>query len=184
MQRNYDNSLDSGTLLLGQVYDTGLAQIDGYFAEDDIPFGSFVQYGSASTSGNAFLVKKLASGGKFIGVAVRDQGQPVGATLATANTANAMTTIATGFEVFPKGSALSVMKFGRVAVMIPPVGTESNQTTIANMAIGATMVVDPATGKISFTATPAAESATAINIGTILTNPVAGQLVAVQINEL
>lgn len=178
MQKNYNNSLDSGTLLLGQVYDTGLAQIDGFFAEEDIPFGGFVQYGSSSTSGNAFLVKRLAAGGRFIGVAVRDQKQPVGATLATVNTADAMTTITEASESFPKGSAVSVMKFGRVAVTIP------TGTTMTHAVIGATMVVNPNDGAITFTSVPGAESATAVNIGTLLTTPTAGQLVAVQINEL
>jgi hypothetical protein len=180
MQRNYDNSLDSGALLLGQVYDTGLAQIDGYFAEEDIPFGGFVQYSAtASTSGNAFLVKKLTTTGRFIGVAVRDQVQPTGVTLATAPSANAMTTITAGFEVFPKGSAVSVMKFGRVAIMIPA------GTVMTGAAIGATMVWDSlASGTMTFADKPVSETTTISNIGTILTNPVAGQLVAVQINEL
>lgn len=179
MQKNYDTALDSAAFLLGQVYDTGLAQIDGYFAEEDIPFGSFVQTGTTSTGGNAFFVKKLAPKGRFMGVAIRDQAQPVGATLATASTTDSMSTIVNSFESFPKGSAVSVMKLGRVAVMIP------GGTIMTNAAAGATMVWDPAdAGTMTFTVAPVAESETAYNIGTLLTAPVAGQLVVVQINKL
>lgn len=187
MQIDYSNSLDSGALVLGQVYDVSLAQVDGYMAEEAIPFGAFVQNGTpvvVSQSTSAPLIKKLTTTGRFIGIAVRDMNQPVGATLATAaqvtaGTADSMTTITTALGSYPIGAGVSVMRLGRVSIMIP------TGTVMTNAAIGATVVWNPtSTGTMTFTASPGAESSTAVNIGTLVTFPVAGQLAVVQINEL
>lgn len=187
MQINYDNSLDSGALVLGQVYDVSLAQVDGFMAEESIPFGAFVQYGTPVVAGNgtsAPLVKKLAAGGKYIGIAIRDMNQPVGGVLATtaqvtAGTADRMTTITTALESYPIGAGVSVMRLGRVSIMIPTAGI-----TITDAAIGATLQVAKDTGAITITNTPAAESVVIATIGVMVTMPVAGQLAVVQINKL
>ena len=188
MQIDYTNSLDSGPLVLGQVYDTSLAQVDGFMAEESIAFGAFVQYGSTvavSQSTSAPLIKKLTTTGKFIGIAVRDMNQPVGATLATATqvaagTVDAMTTITTALESYPIGAGVSVMRLGRVSIMIP------TATVMTNAAIGATLVWNATTSVMTFSALPISPEvlATAINIGTLVTMPVGGQLAVVQINEL
>lgn len=188
MQIDYTNSLDSGPLVLGQVYDTSLAQVDGFMAEESIAFGAFVQHGSSVAPSNgttAPLVKRLTTTGKFIGIAVRDMNQPVGGTLATATqvaagTVDSMTTITTALESYPQGSGVSVMRLGRVAIMIP------TGTVMTNAAIGATLVWNATTSAMTFSALPISPEvlATAINIGTLVTMPVAGQLAVVQINEL
>ena len=188
MQIDYSTSLDSGALVLGQVYDVSLAQVDGYMAEESIPFGAFVQNGTsvvASQSTSAPLIKRLTTTGKFIGIAIRDMNQPVGGTLATAGgvaagTDTAMTTITTALESYPIGAGVSVMRLGRVSIMIP------TGTVMTNAAIGATLVWNATTSAMTFSALPISPEvlATAINIGTLVTMPVAGQLAVVQINEL
>jgi hypothetical protein len=188
MQIDYTTSLDSGALVLGLVYDTSLAQIDGFMAEESIPFGAFVQYGSTIAAGNgttAPLIKKLTTTGKFIGVAVRDMNQPLGSTLATstgvtAGTDTAMTTITMALESYPAGAGVSVMRLGRVAIMIP------TGTVMTFAALGATLIWNSTTSVMTFAATPISSEAlaTAVNIGTCVTMPVAGQLAVIQINEL
>jgi methylglyoxal synthase len=195
MQIDYTNSLDSGPLVLGQVYDTSLAQVDGFMAEESIAFGAFVQYGStvaASNGTTAPLIKKLTTTGKFIGIAVRDMNQPVGGTLATAaqvaaGTVDAMTTITTALESYPIGAGVSVMRLGRVSIMIPKFASDGTTATVmTNAALGATVLWNGSTGAMTFSALPISPEvlATAINIGTLVTMPVAGQLAVVQINEL
>ena len=188
MQIDYSTSLDSGALVLGQVYDVSLAQLDGFMAEESIPFGAFVQNGTsvvASQSTSAPLIKKLTTTGKFIGIAIRDMNQPVGGTLATAGgvaagTDTAMTTITTALESYPIGAGVSVMRLGRVSIMIP------TGTVMTNAAIGATLVWNATTSAMTFSALPISPEvlATAVNIGVMITMPVAGQLAVVQINEL
>lgn len=188
MQIDYSTSLDSGALVLGQVYDVSLAQVDGFMAEESIPFGAFVQNGTsvvASQSTSAPLIKKLTTTGKFIGIAIRDMNQPVGGTLATATqvaagTADSMTTITTALESYPIGAGVSVMRLGRVSIMIP------TGTVMTNAAIGATLVWNATTSAMTFSTLPISPEvlATAVNIGTMVTFPVAGQLAVVQVNEL
>jgi hypothetical protein len=187
MQRNYNYSLNSAPFLLGQIYDTSLVQIDCFSAEEDIAFGGFVQNGTSIPAGqgtSASLVKRLTATGRFIGVALRSNIQPLGAVVATAEkvadgSATSQVTLTHGFNSYPAGASVPIMRVGRVAILIP-VGT-----IMTNAAIGATLVWNTTTSTMTFSALPVVEIlATAINIGTMASLPVVEKLAIVQINKL
>ena len=190
MQIDYTNSLDSGALTLGQVADNSVNQIDGFMAEESIPFGAPVQRGTiagipapaknaaASKPSSAPLVKKLTTGGTYIGVAIRDNNQPIGSVLASVGDEASMSDVTIAFESYPKGAGVSVMRLGRVAIMIPM------GTVMTNGAIGLPVAYKLADGTISFLAAPTPDSGSVVTIGTLLTTPLEGQLAIIQVNKL
>lgn len=176
MQKDFSYSLDSNPFLLGNIWDGSLAQVDSYIAETAIPFGAPVVLGSDPTK----QVKVATTGTSptvtsFIGIALRQNQLPSGGVLAPNNTGEQPVIMSTAVNSYPIGSPIAIAKTGRVIVLV---------TTVTSAVVGVTRAVYTlATGLIT-TQTAAATGGAQLDLGFVLTVPVAGQLCAIQINKL
>lgn len=83
--------------------------------------------------------------------------------------------MSTAVSSYPMGSPIAIAKTGRIIVLV---------TTVTQSLVGTTRAVyTMATGLIT-AQTAAATTGTQLDLGFVLTVPVAGQLCAIQINKL
>lgn len=174
MQKDFSNSLNSNPFLLGNIWDGSLAQVDSYIAETAIPFGAPVILGT-----DGVRQVKLATVGatvtSFIGIALRQNQLPSGGVLAPDNTGEQPVIMSTSINSYPIGSPIAIAKTGRIIILV---------NTVTQNVVGTTRAVyTMATGLIT-TQTAAATGGTQLDLGFVLTVPVAGQLCAIQINKL
>jgi hypothetical protein len=176
MQKDFSYSLNSNPFLLGNVWDGSLAQVDSYLAETAIPFGAPVVLGSDPTKQVKLATSTTSTTGLgWLGIALRQNQLPSGGVLAPDSTGEQPVIMSTSVSSYPIGSPVAIAKSGRVIVPV---------TTVVDAVVGTTRAVYTfATGKIT-TQNSAVTANTAIDLGFVLTVPVAGQLCAIQINKL
>jgi len=175
MQKDFSYSLNSNPFLIGNVLDGSRAQVDSYIAETVIPFGAPVILGTDGLR-QVRLATVGAAGTSFIGIALRQNQLPSGGVLAINNTGEQPVIMSTGpLDSYPIGSPIAIARTGRVIVLV---------TTVTQAIVGTTRAVyTMATGLIT-TQTAVATTGAQLDLGFILTVPVAGQLCAIQINKL
>jgi hypothetical protein len=176
MQKDFSYSLNSNPFLLGNIWDGSLAQVDSYIAETVIPFGAPVVLGTDGTRQVKVATSTTSTTGLgWLGIALRQNQLPSGGVLAPNNTGEQPVIMSTAVNSYPIGSPIAIAKTGRVIVLV---------TTATNNVVGTTRAVYTfATGLIT-TQNAAVVDNTAIDLGFVLTVPVAGQLCAIQINKL
>lgn len=182
MQKDFSYSLNSNPFLLGNLLDGSISQVDSYVAEIDllgatsIPFGHPVVLGTDPTR----QVKRAFTGTSatvtsFIGIALRQNQLPSGGVLAGNNAGDQPVIMSTSINAYLDGFPIAIARSGRVVVLV---------TTVTQAVVGTTRAVYTlATGLIT-TQTAAATAGTQLDLGFVLTVPVAGQLCAIQINKL
>jgi len=174
MQKDFSYSLNSNPFLIGNVLDGSRAQVDSYIAETVIPFGAPVILGTDGVR-QVRLATVGAAVTSFIGIALRQNQQPSGGVLAPNNTGEQPVIMSIGMNSYPIGSPVAIARSGRVIVFV---------TTVTQAVVGTTRAVyTMATGLIT-TQTAVATTGAQLDLGFILTVPVAGQLCAIQINKL
>ena len=100
---------------------------------------------------------------------------PSGGVLAPDNTGEQPVIMSTAINSYPIGSPIAIAKTGRIIILV---------NTVTQNVVGTTRAVyTMATGLIT-TQTAAATGGTQLDLGFVLTVPVAGQLCAIQINKL
>jgi hypothetical protein len=174
MQKDFSYSLNSNPYLIGNLWDGSLAQVDSYIAETAIPFGAPVILGSDPTK-QVKLATVGATVTSFIGIALRQNQLASGGVLAPDATGEQPVIMSTAVSSYPIGSPIAIAKTGRIIVLV---------TTVTQSLVGTTRAVyTMATGLIT-AQTAAATTGTQLDLGFVLTVPVAGQLCAIQINKL
>ena len=173
MQKDYKYSLYAKPFTLGNLYDTSLYQVDSFAAETLIPFGAPVIRGT-DTRKQVKLATVGATPTSFIGIALRQSQMPSGGILAPDDTGNQVVIMSTASSAYPIGAPVPVARSGRVIVFV---------TTVTQAIVGTTRAIyTMATGLIT-TQTAEATPNTQLDLGFILTEPVAGELCAIQINK-
>ena len=174
MQKDFSYSLNSNPFLLGNLWDASFSQVDSYIAENLIPFGAPVILGTDPVR-QVKLATTGATATSFLGIALRQNHLSSGGVLATNNTGEQPVIMSTAVEAYPVGSPIAIARSGRVVISV---------NTVTQNVVGTTRAVyTMATGLIT-TQTAAATNGTQLDLGFVLTVPVAGQLCAIQINKL
>lgn len=174
MQKDFSYSLNSNPYLIGNLWDGSFAQVDSYIAETAIPFGAPVILGSDPTK-QVKLATVGATVTSFIGIALRQNQLPSGGVLAPDNTGEQPVIMSTAINSYPIGSPIAIARTGRIIILV---------NTVTQNVVGTTRAVYTVASGLITTQTAAATGGAQLDLGFVLTVPVAGQLCAIQINKL
>ncbi|MGI4775353.1 MAG: structural cement protein Gp24 [Janthinobacterium lividum] len=181
MQKSF--SLYSKQLLLGQIYDTALTQIDSFFAERSIKYGQPVMRGTKTRVLDASVINQaeqpsvamtetvlpwVKGEGDYLGIALRSDFAPVGSTLAADDKVDYVTKVEMIPGQYSARAPVRIMSLGRVAIYVDIVKEVSSTAYYDGTSIIAAK--DQPEGSII--------------IGTFLTEPKAGTISVLQVNNL